>query len=114
MLPSASVVLGVAAHVLGGGGAVDCVPLLVAAALGVLTTFAAQRVAGTTYRGAPLAVAMLGVGQLGIHPALSASLNSPLLARMVRWYDRAGRLSSDMLAAVLVGLLLELNCGFLK
>jgi hypothetical protein len=77
MLTSASVVLGVAAHVLGGGGAaVDCVPLLVAAALGVLTTFAAQRVAGITYRGAPIAVAMLGVGQLGIHLTLSASLNS--------------------------------------
>jgi hypothetical protein len=77
VLTSASVVLGVAAHVLGGGGAaVDCVPLLVAAALGVLTTFAAQRVAGFTYRGAPIAVAMLGVGQLGIHLALSASLNS--------------------------------------
>ena len=77
VLTSASVVLGVAAHVLGGGGAViDCVPLLVAAALGVFTTFAAQRVAGLTYRGAPIAVAMLGIGQLGIHLALSASLSS--------------------------------------
>jgi hypothetical protein len=77
VLTSASVVLGVAAHVLGGGGAaVDCVPLLVAAALGVLTTFAAQRVAGITYRGAPIAVAMLGVGQLAIHLTLSASLSS--------------------------------------
>ena len=69
--------LGVAAHVLGGGGAaVDCVPLLVAAALGVLTAFAAQRVAGITYRGTPIAVAMLGVGQLAIHLTLSASLSS--------------------------------------
>jgi len=39
--------------------------------------------------------------------AVAFLLLRPLLARMVRWYDRAGRLSSDMLAAVLVGLLLS-------
>ncbi|HEX4251045.1 MAG TPA: hypothetical protein VH008_24480 [Pseudonocardia sp.] len=81
VLTGATVVLGLAAHVLGGGGAVlDCAPLLVAAALGVATALAARRVAGLTYRGAPVAVGMLGIGQLGMHLALSASLSAHIAA----------------------------------
>jgi hypothetical protein len=63
-----------AAHVLGGGRPVlHFIPLLAAAALGVLTTFIAARAAGITYRPGSVAFTMLGAGQLGMHLILSVS-----------------------------------------
>lgn len=71
-LGAATIGLGLTAHVLGGGRAVDCAPLLLASAIAVVTTLVAQRVAVPAYRGAPIAVALLGVGQFGMHVALSS------------------------------------------
>lgn len=79
MLAGCTIVLGVAAHVLGGGGdGIECLPLLVAATSGVATALAARRIAGHTHRGAAAAVTLLGIGQLGMHLALSVSLSTHL------------------------------------
>lgn len=79
MAAAATILLGVIAHVAGGGGAaLDCLPLMAAAVLGVATTHAAQRFAAHTYRGVPAAAALLVVGQAGMHLALSMSLDTHL------------------------------------
>jgi Kef-type K+ transport system membrane component KefB len=56
--------------------------------------------------GDPAGVARI-IGLTAVFAAAAFLLLRPLLARMVGWYDRAGRLTPDMLAAVLVGLLLS-------
>ncbi|WP_028937348.1 hypothetical protein [Pseudonocardia spinosispora] len=77
VLAAGTIVLGVAAHVLGGGGgAVESLPLLMATTFGVATTLAARRVAGRTCRGAAGAAALLGIGQFGMHLALSVSVSN--------------------------------------
>lgn len=70
MLGGATIGLGVTAHVLGGGTSIDCAPLLLAAVIAVVTTLVAQRLAAPAYGGAPIAVAVLGAGQFGMHLAL--------------------------------------------
>ena len=47
------------------------------------------------------------LGLTAVFAVLAFLVLRPLLARMTGWYDRAGRLTPDMLAAVLVGLLLS-------
>lgn len=74
LLAAVAVGLGVGAHILGGGVAVDCVPLLLAAALGVISALTAQRLAGQTYHGASIAVLALSVGQFAMHVALNGHL----------------------------------------
>lgn len=72
VLGAVTIGLGLTAHLVGGGSAVDCAPLLLAAVIAVVTTLAAQRAVAPAYRGAPIAVGLLGVGQLGMHLALSS------------------------------------------
>lgn len=75
VLAVAAVVLGVGAHVVGGGDAsLSCLPLLAAALAGVGATLVADRVAGYS-RGAGPAACLLGVGQLAMHLLLRQSLS---------------------------------------
>lgn len=74
-LAAATVVLGVAAHVVGGGGAdVNCAPLVAAALFAVTTTFVADRLVDYR-RGCGIgAVTLVGTGQLVMHVELSGAL----------------------------------------
>ena len=75
LMVGATVGLGIVAHVLGGGPApVDCLPLWGGTLLAVVGTLTAQR----AMRGSPRMVfsasALLGLGQFGMHMALSTAL----------------------------------------
>ncbi len=77
VLAGATIAAGLIAHELGGSATVRCFPLLVATIVGVLTTLVAQRAAGLDDRGAPAATAaLLEMGQLGMHLALSMPLSN--------------------------------------
>lgn len=74
VLAALTVGLGLAAHLLRGGTSIDCLPLLAAAGVGVLTTLSAQRAAGGAYYGALAAVTVLGIGLWGLHIAFGDPL----------------------------------------
>lgn len=75
VLAALTVGLGLAAHLVSGGRSIECLPLLAAAGIGVLTALSTRRIAGQVYDGAFAAVTLLGVGLWGAHIALSEPLN---------------------------------------
>lgn len=100
MLVGATIGLGVLAHVLGGGAApIDCLPLWAGTLLAVIGTLMAQRAMGGTTRAVVSASALLGLGQFGMHLALSTAV-------IRHTHSQAGRsgLSAELLSTLSCGL----------